>query len=631
VKISIKTGLTSLLIVLALGFCGNAFVSLLGLKETHGSTILIGQRLLPGVRVIGDLEAALSDKRLAYAQHILSLTPETMSKAEQRIDEVKLKVNQQIAAYRPLASSKVEEKLLDDIGAGLAAYDALAVPMLDLSRQNKNEEAATILSGAMREQGVKNVALLKQLKDINVNGANQAVDNAASTFSSVIYISVAVSGVILAVSAFGIYYAVRIVSLPLTRITGSMINLAEGQLDHEIPYRSRADEIGNIAAALAVFRDSALANQRLEQEVANQRTLSEQERERIAERERTRAKAMTSATAQLAKGLKQLSGGDLTGQITEPFVAELESLREDFNSATAQLGETLRAVAEATGAIDLGTSEISQGAQDLAKRTEQQAASLEETAAALDEITVNVSNSSKRADEARAVAVKANTGAAHSGAVVANAVNAMERIEQSSNQIANIISVIDEIAFQTNLLALNAGVEAARAGEAGKGFAVVAQEVRELAQRSAKAAKEIKDLIRSSSVEVKNGVKLVSETGEALKAIEGYIITVNHHMDAIATSTKEQSVGLSEVNIAVNQMDQVTQQNAAMVEQTSAASDTLAGQSMRLRELIGQFQLGGLQTAEDTRHRRHSILAVVAGRLPQPVGSPARTTANRVA
>ena len=167
----------------------------------------------------------------------------------------------------------------------------------------------------------------------------------------------------------------------------------------------------------------------------------------------------------------------------------------------------------------------------------------------------------------------------------------MQRIEQSSNQIANIIGVIDEIAFQTNLLALNAGVEAARAGDAGKGFAVVAQEVRELAQRSAQAAKEIKDLIRNSSTEVESGVKLVKDTGDALKTIEAYIVTVNQHMDAIAISAREQAVGLSEVNTAVNQMDQVTQKNAAMVEEANASSATLAMESQRLRELIRQFQL----------------------------------------
>jgi methyl-accepting chemotaxis protein len=313
---------------------------------------------------------------------------------------------------------------------------------------------------------------------------------------------------------------------------------------------------------------------------------------------------LQQATSSLATGLQRLASGDLGFQLLEPFALDFESLRHDLNTAVEQLSETMTSVASAAGVIDSGTREISMSSDDLSKRTEQQAATLEETAAALDEITANVSNASKRAEEARSVAIIANTSAAHSGAVVANAIEAMHRIEVSSSQIANIIGVIDEIAFQTNLLALNAGVEAARAGEAGKGFAVVAQEVRELAQRSAKAAKEIKGLICNSTTEVESGVKLVRETGEALKTIEKYVISINQHMDAIATSSREQSLGLAEVNTAVNQMDQVTQRNAAMVEETNAASATLAGESRKLHELISQFQLGNRQDAQTGKQRR---------------------------
>jgi len=225
------------------------------------------------------------------------------------------------------------------------------------------------------------------------------------------------------------------------------------------------------------------------------------------------------------------------------------------------------------------------------------------------------------------VAIQANENARQSGTVVANAVDAMGKIEQSSNQISSIIGVIDDIAFQTNLLALNAGVEAARAGEAGKGFAVVAQEVRELAQRSATAAKEIKDLIRNSSVEVANGVQLVSQTGEALKTIETYIVTINQHMDAIATSSREQSVGLSEVNTAVNQMDQVTQQNAAMVEEANAAGATLANEAGRLRELVSQFQTGGPSSGSAPRR----TAPAAASTRSAPAASPARGMVNKIA
>ncbi|TXI03426.1 MAG: PAS domain-containing protein [Rhizobium sp.] len=297
------------------------------------------------------------------------------------------------------------------------------------------------------------------------------------------------------------------------------------------------------------------------------------------------------AVRTVGDALSKLALGDLSFSLERPFAADFEALRENMNSAMEQLGQTLASVSHSTGLIDDGAREISDGASNLSRRTEQQAAALEETAAALDEITVNVGNASKRANEARQAAEMANVSANRSGQIVADAVGAMARIEQSSDRIASIISVIDEIAFQTNLLALNAGVEAARAGEAGKGFAVVAQEVRELAQRSAKAAKEIKDLIRNSSDEVRHGVKLVHETGDALKTIQDNIASVNEHMHAIAVSANEQSTGLSEVNSAVNQMDQVTQQNAAMVEEATASSMTLAQEAETLRQMVTRFKL----------------------------------------
>lgn len=302
----------------------------------------------------------------------------------------------------------------------------------------------------------------------------------------------------------------------------------------------------------------------------------------------------------LAGSLGKLAQGDLTLTLESPFIPSLDRLRIDFNLAIAKLREAMRTVGQNAQAIAAGSSQIRAAADDLSKRTEQQAASIEETAAALEEITTTVSDSSRRAEDAGKLVKSTRDSAETSGEVVRMAIVAMEQIETSSNEISKIIGVIDDIAFQTNLLALNAGVEAARAGDAGKGFAVVAQEVRELAQRSAKAAKEIKGLINTSAKQVKNGVSLVGETGDALQRIVRQVQDVNTNVTAIVDASKEQAVGLNEINIAMNTMDQGTQQNAAMVEESTAASHSLANEAEALFQLLGQFKV-----ADSTPHGRN--------------------------
>lgn len=294
----------------------------------------------------------------------------------------------------------------------------------------------------------------------------------------------------------------------------------------------------------------------------------------------------------LAAALTALSEGNLTLNLEAPFLPSLEKLRVDFNAATAKLCGTLQTISENAGAIAAASQQIQSASNDLSKRTEQQAASVEETAAALEEITTTVSDSSHRAQEAGQLVRRTKENAERSGDVVGQAVDAMGKIERSAGEIASIIGVIDEIAFQTNLLALNAGVEAARAGEAGKGFAVVAQEVRELAQRSAKAAKEIKDLISASNAHVQSGVALVGTTGKALQEIVAQVVQVDANVVAIVEASREQATGLKEINTAVNTMDQGTQQNAAMVEETTAAAHSLSNEADQLFQLLSQFKIG---------------------------------------
>jgi methyl-accepting chemotaxis protein len=470
---------------------------------------------------------------------------------------------------------------------------------------------------------------LGALADVASLAMDRINEEAADAKESALTLTMAYLAVLViavAMSTFGIVVVLKRVIRPIEDLTNCMGDLAGGNRDVTVPGASRKDEIGGMAASVEVFRQAAIRNAELEMQTEENRKIAERDRVEMQRRAEAEAEErLTQATSVLASGLKQLASGNMVCEIHENLAAQFEPLRMDFNASVQQLREALSAVGRSASSVNSGSAEISNASNDLSKRTEQQAASLEETAAALEEITSNVVATSKRTSEARDVAQSARTTADSSGKIVRDAVLAMEKIEQSSNQIGQIIGVIDEIAFQTNLLALNAGVEAARAGDAGKGFAVVAQEVRELAQRSANAAKEIKGLIANSATAVGQGVKLVNDTGESLSAIETLVVTINEHMDAIATAAQEQSVGLGEVNTAVNHMDQATQQNAAMVEEMNAAGMSLADESNQLRSLLAGFRIGD-QVAQ-LRETSRQMQSAAAPRAPaaRPVAAaPAR-------
>jgi methyl-accepting chemotaxis protein len=415
------------------------------------------------------------------------------------------------------------------------------------------------------------------------------------------YMMIAGGLIVLATVLAGLYFAVRFfVQKPLAGLVNDVATLGNGVYTQPIAGQDRSDETGSVAKALEGFRHRLADTKRLEAEADSQRQMTEAERGR-SEAERAESSALQrDIVARLGDGLAQLSSGNLTFRLSGDFPGEYGKLKTDFNSAIASLEETIQTVNASVGNIGGGTGEISRGAADLSHRTEQQAASLEETAAALDQLTSQVNSSAENARVAAKSVETASNDASKSGEVVQKAIDAMRGIEHSSGEISNIIGVIDEIAFQTNLLALNAGVEAARAGEAGKGFAVVAQEVRELAQRSAKAAKEIKALINTSEVQVREGVDLVGKAGSALENIADQVIQINGLIRQISGSASEQAVGLKEINSAVNQMDQVTQQNAAMVEETTAASMALNDEAQTLKSLVARFRAGAATMAAQT-------------------------------
>ncbi|NML74568.1 HAMP domain-containing protein [Rhizobium sp. S-51] len=421
----------------------------------------------------------------------------------------------------------------------------------------------------------------------------------------------------------------RSIVTPIVGMTTAMSRLAGGDHDVEVPALDRCDEVGQMAKAVVVFKDAAVEKLRLSNETEAMRAAAEQDRRRAEADKAREAEEIAFAVDQLATGLSALSDGNVAYRIQVAFAERLDTLRRNFNSSVEKLQAALAQVGANASAINAGAAEIRASADDLARRTEQQAASIEETAAALEQVTTTVKDTARRAEDVGQLVNRTRTGAERSGEVVRNAVTAMTEIEKSSGEIGNIIGVIEDIAFQTNLLALNAGVEAARAGEAGKGFAVVAQEVRELAQRSANAAKEIKALISTSSTQVGNGVALVGETGSELEKIVSAVQEISQHVSAIVTASREQSTGLQEINTAVNTMDQGTQQNAAMVEEQTAASHSLATEAAALNALLAQFELGTNVAAAAPR-ARPSAAPAPASPVARPAASPARALANRI-
>ncbi|WP_156420850.1 methyl-accepting chemotaxis protein [Aureimonas sp. AU22] len=429
-------------------------------------------------------------------------------------------------------------------------------------------------------------ALKVQQELIASNGASADVANTMSMRTMVG--SLAISGAIALLMG---WMLVRTISRPIVGLTGAMRRLAAGDTSIHIPETERRDEIGDMAGAVQVFKDAALEKLRLEAEAEASRETRAAGAARQAAIDQAKAEDLRVFVHLVEESFQSLSQGDLTVRMAATTAPEFEPIRRTFNASVEALEGAIGTVVESVGTIRLGLGEIAAASGDLAHRTEQQAASLEETVAALADVTVTIDGTAAGAGDAQRAASGTERVAAAGGEIVARAVTAMAAIKASSDQIGRIIGVIDEIAFQTNLLALNAGVEAARAGEAGRGFAVVAQEVRGLAQRSAEAAKEIKSLISSSASQVSIGVDLVSASGSSLEDIVAKVGDVSGIVSRIAESASDQARRLKEVASAADQMDHVTQQNAAMVEETTAAAKALTDETERLAALTRRFRI----------------------------------------
>ncbi|MDA4844624.1 HAMP domain-containing methyl-accepting chemotaxis protein [Hoeflea poritis] len=518
------------------------------------------------------------------------------------------RANSELADFKSLAGRMLSElqnpkrrELASSVLKEAGEYEAAFNNVVEIINERNG-----IIRGTLDVIGPRLAEQTEQLKLANKGLQDTLGPQATQEVSDAVLETEIVSLVAILVGILLIYAISRAISRPVINMSSAMRNIASGKLDETIPALGQKDEIGLIAEALSSFKDAAIEKQEIERSAEEERQATEKERSDREAQKAVENEQVQFAVSSMAQGLSKFADGDLAFRLEDPFEGSLDGLRNDFNNSISKINETLSQISSDAHSIDSKSASIRDAADNLSGRTERQAASLEESSAALEEITKTVEHSTQQASDAAKAADSAKSDAEQSREVVVNAMSAMERIEKASNEISTIINVIDEIAFQTNLLALNAGVEAARAGEVGKGFAVVAQEVRDLAQRATTAADEIKELITKSGQEVTNGGEMVRAAGQSLSQISEHVTNISEQIKSIAVSATEQLSGIREVSQAVAQMDQTTQENAAMVEESNAVTAEMAEE---IRSLTGKINTFKLERDRGLAHMQEPQLA----------------------
>ncbi|NRP21977.1 Methyl-accepting chemotaxis protein IV [Ensifer adhaerens] len=588
-KTARKLGLAFALLVVAAGCIG---------AVVHQQVVTV-EKAGRASEVHGRIVAAATDIRLSMARLESSVRGLLVSRDKRYIDSIEkhyasLLKNVDITRKTAESDSEVAAKMkimLDHVGTW-----RLKVLEPVMGKALKEKTFAQAVDIAMSDTADSYIdpaqTIIEELRAAEHTAMDNAADEVAkANFATKVTLGAGIGFLIFASVLLG-WLLNRLIGKPILAMTNLMLKLAGGDTDIALDRYNRSDEIGAMARAVGVFRDAVDENRRLEADAVSARRVQEEQRTRQLAVDNVRQQGLRGFVDAVQFCFTELSNGDLTIRMKEHVAPEFETIRDKFNDTVAAMEQAIGSVVASVGTIRAGLAQISDASNDLAKRTEEQAANLEETVAALSDASRGVDDAAIGAGRAQEFATTAQENARRGGEIVTMAVEAMTAIESSSNQIGMIIGVIDEIAFQTNLLALNAGVEAARAGDAGRGFAVVAQEVRGLAQRSAEAAKEIKDLISTSSRQVDEGVKLVRASGTSLCEIVVQVSDVNGVVSQIARTSREQATSLKEVSVAADLMDKVTQQNAAMVEETTAAARSLARETDDLARQVQRFRTG---------------------------------------
>jgi len=630
-NVKIGTRIIAILALFAAGLIGITLIGLNGLRTYDVSVTEMqgmANRAMYALKASRAMSDTASEARAIYA----STDPAEIRGLVQRLNAAIKEFEETIAPYE--ASQPADRR---------AAFQARKQLMQDFAKYRREVSRIAETSGGAAARDFGNqpqYATLRDSLDKDLDDAIQRNDQGIGAISRQLdefietetRLLIALSAVII-VGSLLLGFGVSLVTItrPINRLAAGMRRLADGHTQTDVYGATRGDEIGVMAKTVQVFKDNMIAREKAEADIADQRRIAEEQRNARETRERKAIEEISTLCDKAAAGdldtrlneedkdgflltisqrlngltgmLQQVTGelatvttgmaqGDLGNDIRGDYHGVFGQLKTGVNGMADKLRQIAGELNQSAAAVKEAAAEISTGSQDLASRTESQAASIEETAASMHEITATVKQNADNAQAANQMAEVARAAADKGGAVMQNVVQSMTGIEGSAQKIGDIISLIDEIAFQTNLLALNASVEAARAGEAGKGFAVVAQEVRALAQRSANASRDIKALITESNGQVREGGKLVAQAGESLTEIVGAVKKVSDIVAEIAAASREQATGLEQVNTAVGTMDEMTQRNGALVEETSASAQALSQQAGQLAQLVSFFRIG---------------------------------------